>query len=85
MAILQTVATVLHAAVAPLILCLSGTLAVHNKGMLRHDCVVMTSEDTMHHVYTDLGLGRNVCIFDNDICPTISASGVSLSVITYVF
>ena len=25
-----------------------------------------------------------VCIFDNNICPTISASGVSLSVIRYV-
>ena len=27
-------------------------------------------------------MGRNVCIFDNNICPTISASGVSLSIIT---
>ena len=32
----------------------------------------------------DPGLGQNVCIFDNDICPTISASGVSLSVIMQV-
>ena len=44
MAIQQTVGTVLHIAVAS-ILGLSGTLTVCNRGMLRHDHLVMASED----------------------------------------
>ena len=47
MAIQHTVAsTVLHAAVAPILEGVSGTLAVHDSSELRHDCMAVASEDT---------------------------------------
>ena len=52
MAVQQTVAIVLRAAVAP-ILGFSGKLAMHDRSELRHDHVAVTSENR-HHLATTI-------------------------------